>query len=258
MASGQRSPLLDLIPREDAEVRMAGARSELGLRGQDQVALLMTLLEDPDVEIARQAQASLDALPAPALQSLLAGGDVPDAMREFFASRGVRPDQAPLEATPAGEVDAPLPTGQTDEPIEGEAPSDVPAAVLSSLPVVDRIKLATKGTREQRAQLIRDPNRIVAVAVLSSPKVNESEVEVFAKMASVSEDILRLIGGNRIWMKHYGVALALVRNPKTPPGMSMQLLHRLTERDVRAVAANRNVPERVRLTARRILSHTQK
>jgi hypothetical protein len=124
--------------------------------------------------------------------------------------------------------------------------------------VVDRIKLATKGTREQRAQLIRDPNRIVAVAVLSSPKVNDSEVEAFAKMASVSEDILRLIGANRSWMKHYGVALALVRNPKTPPAMSMQILHRLTERDVRAVAADRNVPERVRLTARRILSDNRK
>ena len=89
--------------------------------------------------------------------------------------------------------------------------------MLSTLPIIERIKLATKGTREQRAQLIRDSNRMVSTAVLSSPKVNESEVEAFAKMANVSEDVLRIIGANRTWMKNYGIAHGLVRNPKTPP-----------------------------------------
>ena len=69
--------------------------------------------------------------------------------------------------------------------------------MLSSLPIIERLKLATKGTREQRAQLIRDSNRMVAAAVLSSPKVNESESGAFAKMANVSEDVLRIIGANR-------------------------------------------------------------
>ena len=55
--------------------------------------------------------------------------------------------------------------------------------MLSSLPIIERMKLAMKGTREQRAQLIRDSNKLVAAAVLSSPKLNEAEVEAFAKMA---------------------------------------------------------------------------
>jgi hypothetical protein len=246
-----------ILRDEDAGVRMAGASGRLGLPALDQVALLMTLLDDPDVQIARQTEATLAAVPSPALESFLARADVPDAMREFFASRGIQADR--LRAGMGGaEADAPLPTGDMDETIGTDAAPGAPAAVLSSLPVIARIKLAMKGTREQRAQLIRDPNRMVAVAVLSSPKVNESEVEVFAKMASVSEDVLRMIGANRSWMKHYGVALGLVRNPKTPPAMSMQLLHRLAERDVRAVATDRNVPEPVRLTARRLLSRTQK
>ena len=78
--------------------------------------------------------------------------------------------------------------------------------------------------------------------MLSSPKVNESEIEAFAKMANVSEDVLRIIGANRGWMKHYGIAHGLVRNPKTPPGISTRLLHRLSARDVKAVATDRNVP----------------
>ena len=67
-----------------------------------------------------------------------------------------------------------------------------------------------------RAILIRDPNRMVASAVLSCPKVNEAEVEAFAKMGNVSEDILRTIAMTRAWTKSYGVSLSLVKNSKTP------------------------------------------
>ena len=59
-----------------------------------------------------------------------------------------------------------------------------------------------------RAVLIRDPNKMMAAAVLSSPKVTESEVETFAKMATVSEDVLRTIAMNRAWLKNYGVVVA--------------------------------------------------
>jgi len=99
---------------------------------------------------------------------------------------------------------------------------------------------------------------MVATAVLSSPKINESEVEAFAKMANVSEDVLRIIGANRSWMQHYGIAHGLVRNPKTPPGISARLLPKLSARDVKAVATDRNVPEVLRLAARRITLTTQR
>ena len=46
---------------------------------------------------------------------------------------------------------------------------------------------ALKGTREERAILIRDPNRIVATAVLGSPKVTDGEIESFAAMKNVSD-----------------------------------------------------------------------
>ena len=85
---------------------------------------------------------------------------------------------------------------------------------MSTLPIAERLKLATKGTREQRAQLIRDSNRIVATAVLTSPKLTESEVEAFAKMGNVSEDVLRIIGTNRAWLKNYGIVLAVTQTRK--------------------------------------------
>ncbi len=82
--------------------------------------------------------------------------------------------------------------------------------------VPEKMKCAMKGTREMRAILIRDPNRLVSSAVLSCPKVNAAEVEAFAKMGNVSEDILRTIAMSRAWTKSYSVVLSLVKNSKTP------------------------------------------
>src|SRR5690606_29752842 len=120
--------------------------------------------------------------------------------------------------------------------------------------VMEKMKLAMRGTREQRAVLIRDPNRIVAAAVLSSPKLTETEVESFARMANIAEEVLRVIGSNRQWTKNYGVVAGLVRNPKTPLSISMNLLPRINDRDIRMLAVDRNVPEPLRIAARKRLS----
>jgi hypothetical protein len=125
--------------------------------------------------------------------------------------------------------------------------------MLSSLPIVERMKLAMKGSRAHRAVLIRDSNKLVAAAVLSSPKLTETEVEAFAKMANVTEDVLRIIAMNRTWTKNYGVLWGLARNPKSPPAISMQLLPRLNERDLKMLTMDRNVPEAVRMAARKFV-----
>jgi hypothetical protein len=258
MDPGYRTPLIDLFRKGDVDkgIRLLGAQGVLALRAHEQLALLMILLEDPDPEVATRAEATIAALPEPALSAFLARGDVSETMRSFFASRGVQPSETSPPGDGSEDFAEPL-LDMPDDRAEEEEPDTSPT-ILSSLPVMARLKLATKGTREQRAQLIRDSNKLVATAVLSSPKINESEVEAFAKMANVSEDVLRIIGANRGWMKHYGVAHGLVRNPKTPPAISMRLLSRLSARDVKAVATDRNVPELLRLAARRIMLATQR
>ncbi|MGE5813070.1 MAG: hypothetical protein ACM36C_01160, partial [Acidobacteriota bacterium] len=83
------------------------------------------------------------------------------------------------------------------------------------------------------------------------PKLAESEVEAFARMGNVSDEVLRIIGNNRSWTKNYGVIAALVRNPKTPPAISMNLMNRLNDRDMKMLAVDRNVPEGLRVAARK-------
>jgi hypothetical protein len=99
--------------------------------------------------------------------------------------------------------------------------------------------------------LVRDPNKMIAAAVLSSPKLTTQEIESFARMANVTEDVLRIIGGNRAWMKNYGVLAGLARNPKTPIALSMNLLNRLNDRDLQMMAMDRNVPGALRVAARK-------
>jgi hypothetical protein len=122
---------------------------------------------------------------------------------------------------------------------------------IASMGFSERLKAAIKGTREMRAILIRDANKLIAASVLSSPKVSEQEIEAFSRMATVSEDILRIIGSNRAWLKSYAVVVGLARNPKTPIAVSMNLMSRLNERDLTVLSIDRNVPDPLRVAARR-------
>jgi hypothetical protein len=253
MDPGVRTPLIDFFRRGEVarDVRLMAAEGALAPRAHEQVALLVLMSDDQDAEIATRANATLAALPLDPLRAFLARTDVPPQMRDFFAARGIEPGPqgAPDAAAPLLDDGATTTTDAAAEDGEEEESSEV----LSSLSIVERMKLAMKGTKGQRAQLIRDSNKLVAAAVLSSPKLTESEVEQFAKMANVSEDVLRTIATNRSWIKNYAVVAGLTRNPKTPPGVSMQMVQRLNERDLKMLVLDRNVPEAVRLAARKFL-----
>ena len=116
----------------------------------------------------------------------------------------------------------------------------------------DRVKLAMKGDREARNILIRDPNRIVAQAVMQNPRITEQEVEKIASMRTVPEDVLRQIAASRQWSRIYTIVHNLARNPRTPLSNVMGILTRLQLRDLIAISKNRNVSDAVRRQASRI------
>lgn len=257
MDSGFTSPLIDLFRRGGAprDAALLAARGLLAKRAHEQIALLVLLADSPDAEVAALANATIDRLPPPALSELLARPDVPADIREFFAAREAKRGAAAGSSAAPAAAAAPGNAADDDDdlPQIPEGTEAEVSQVLANLPIKDRMKLAMKGTREQRAQLVRDSNRMVSTAVLSSPKLTEAEVEQFCKMGNVSEDVLRIIAMNRNWVKNYGVVLGLVRNAKTPPALSMQMLNRLTEKDVKMLSVDRNVPEALRLAARRAM-----
>ena len=212
----------------------------------------MLLVDDPEPDIRRTAEETIALITRDLLAGFLARPDVPHPMRDFFKARGVEP-----AAIAAPDVDAPLidtdaataaaePAGEADE-----AAKQGTVQRLALMSIVDRMQLAMKGSREERAILIRDPNKLISVSVLSSPKLTDSEVESFAKMANVSEEILRIIGITRTWLKNYGVVSALAKNPKTPVAVSLNLVQRLNERELKLLALDRNIQEPVKVAVRK-------
>lgn len=246
MDPGLRSPLVDFFRRGEVahDVRLLAAQGAFAPRAHEQLAILLVLLEDPDPDVSQTAAATLDRLPQGSVARFIGRSDVPQPMRDFFIARGIVPE--------GGGQEGEQPLGDDQAAGEPETDSDDPQ-VLATMPVIGRMKLAMRGTREQRARLIRDSNRLVAAAVLSSPKLTESEVEAFARMANLAEEILRIIAMNRSWTKNYNVVAALARNPKTPPALAMGFLQRLNDRDLKMISIDRNVSEPVRLAARKFV-----
>jgi len=129
---------------------------------------------------------------------------------------------------------------------------------LSRMRVVERVQLALKGNREERMALIRDPCKVVQRAVLQSPRITDREIEDFSAMANLSGEVLRLIAQNRNYCSNYTVVRGLITNPKTPLDVSLHLLPNITAQDLKALALNKNVPDTLRIAARRLqLQRTQ-
>jgi hypothetical protein len=243
------TPLLDFFKRGEVErdVRLQAAQGVLAPRAHEQLAILVLLVEDPDREVRETADETLNRIPTGVLETFLARADVPVDLREFFGDRGIFPAEIPpLEV----DEDAAL-IDESGEDADEDAERMSGTQELAAMNFPQRLRAAMKWTREQRAILIRDPNKMICASVLSSPKVSIPEVESFARMQNVSEDVLRIIGHNRAWLKSYGVVLALTKNPKTPLAMSMQLMTRLTNKDLAKLSVDRNVPEALRISSRK-------
>ena len=120
---------------------------------------------------------------------------------------------------------------------------------LAKMTVAQRVQFAMKGGSEARRTLIRDNNKVVQRAVLQSPRLTDQEVEAFAAMSSLTDEILRLIASNRNFRKNYTVVRNLINNPKAPLDVTMHMLPMLNGVDLKRLTTNKNIPETLRTTA---------
>ncbi|MEM7246863.1 MAG: hypothetical protein AAF533_16035 [Acidobacteriota bacterium] len=121
---------------------------------------------------------------------------------------------------------------------------------LLMMSVAEKVQLALKGDRGDRGLLIRDASKMVQEAVVKSPKITEDEVEKIANMRSISADVLRMIGGNREYTRNYSTVLGLVKNPRTPVPVALQLMPRLQTRDLKFMLKDKNIAEGIRRQCR--------
>ena len=129
---------------------------------------------------------------------------------------------------------------------------------LASMTVAQRVQFAFKGGSDARRTLIRDANKVVQRAVLQSPRLTDQEVEAFACMSNLTDEILRLIAKNRNFRKNYVVVRNLMNNPKTPLDVTLHMLPMLNPQDLKRLCTNKNVPETLRTTAHKLQLARQK
>ena len=127
-------------------------------------------------------------------------------------------------------------------------------SLLQNLSVFQKIKLGRMGNKEARSLLVRDRNKIVAMAAVTSPKITENELLSIAQSRNVSDEVIRTVANNREVTRHYMVKLALATNPKTPQAIAMQFVNYLQEKDLRNLMKSKDVPSMISTHARRILS----
>ena len=124
---------------------------------------------------------------------------------------------------------------------------------IGKMTVAQRVQFAMKGGSEARRTLIRDSNKVVQRSVLQSPRLTDQEIEAFAAMANLTDEILRMIAGNRVFRKNYLVVRNLMNNAKTPLDVSLHMLPMLNPVDLKKLSLNKNVPETLRTSAAKLV-----
>lgn len=125
--------------------------------------------------------------------------------------------------------------------------------------VSEKVKLAFKGGKTERVILVRDHNKLVCSAVMRNPRMTFQEAESIAGLRNVEDEVLRLITMKREWIAKYSIVSALVKNPKTPIGVVLPLINRLTLKDLKNLKDDKGIPEVVRSMIRKLYTQrTQK
>jgi hypothetical protein len=123
---------------------------------------------------------------------------------------------------------------------------------INTMSVSERVRLALTGNKTERLVLIKDPNKMVQVAVLESPKMADDEVLIHVRNLSLSGEIIGKIANNRDWTKNYTVILALVQNPKTPINRAISFIKQLHLRDLKLLCQDRNISPVIRTLAQNL------
>jgi hypothetical protein len=185
-----------------------------------------------------------------------AGGDAepPAAAAAGESAEAAKIAAGRLAAAAAGKSAAALAAAQAKKRLApGQAERrDSTLQKVSKLDIKGRIALAMRGNKEERSILIRDSTKLVALAVLDSPKVSDAEVEKIALQKNVLEAVLRAIPMKRKYAKNYSIMRNLVQNPRTPLDLSLGLMKNLLIHDLKNLSGNKEVSDTIRKLALRM------
>jgi hypothetical protein len=245
------APLVELAGRADPEVQ------EIIVINQARI------LQAPEI---------LDALLANPRLSAETRRRALENREEFFEKKARRLEELAedeiAEDLPIDAIADLLEKAEQEDAIQPNPPQTLPVDMMDQtvpaftrilhMSVADKVKLAFKGGRSERNLLVRDRNKLICSAVMRNPRMSETEAEQIASLRNVDEEVLRIISTRRDWMSKLTIMSSLARNPRTPIGVVLPLINRLTLRELKALKDDKGVSEVVRATARKLFGQRSK
>ena len=251
MSTVQR--LIELAHRNGVEVKGIPAFKEQGEMLQDELIPAPDAEPDPiDLmfleadEMARQLE-----------ENVLAPGD--DLFEDLSDPEEADPDsQVSPEMAGTTRMLSALDDAKQKAKKKKEEEAGPLHARLGDMSISERIRMATIGPGAARALLLRDTNKLVAGAAISSPMTQEQDVERISKMRTVHQEVLRFIAGQGKWTENHVIKFNLVANPRTPVANAAKFVMHLREDELKRLEKNRDVSAPVRTLIKQQLQRKTK
>jgi hypothetical protein len=167
----------------------------------------------------------------------------------------IRLGPPPDEPAPTHDREPPLPHQIDEDEVSAEESEriEIKAIQIKNMSVKDKMLLASKADKAERAVLLRDLNASVARLLIRNPRISESEIAQMAKDFAAPADVLEMVAKNRKWIQNPDIRLAIVKNPRTPTPLAVAQLNYLQVKDLAVLAKSQNIRETVKNEAFKIL-----
>jgi hypothetical protein len=124
---------------------------------------------------------------------------------------------------------------------------------IAAMSVGEKIRLAQHGNRDERIFLGRDRAGVVQASLVRNPKVTVDEILALARSPQLAAEAAEAMTAHPTWGASSPIAFALVRNPRTPISLAVELVQKLLPSDLRVIAKGLGVRHQVAAAARKKL-----
>lgn len=107
---------------------------------------------------------------------------------------------------------------------------------MRSMTQTEKLLLAIKADRPERAVLLQDNDPRVLLSLLRNPRITVDEVVRLTKSSYLNFQIADVISKTGHWMSSLDVRLGLIHNAKTPQPLALRILPTLPDAEVRNIA----------------------
>jgi hypothetical protein len=141
---------------------------------------------------------------------------------------------------------------------EGRNKTQNLAAKLTTMTIAQKVRLATLGSRADRDLLIKDGNRLVHMAAVTSPKNQPKDYVAWSGNKQMPDNVIAFIANSPKFRRNYTILIHLCNNPKTPLALAGRLIQNLHEKDLSQLIKNRNITGNLRRMAQALKEQRSK